>query len=60
LWNNSPEGVPLLLDPETEKVHTDGAYAYHSVIPPEKHKVHVHKDELNDKGFITSTHTVIF
>jgi transposase-like protein len=46
------------LHPDTEKVVTDEHSAYNWTIPEEKHEAHSHKDELHDKGFISSTRTI--
>jgi transposase-like protein len=52
---------PLLeskLDPDTEKVVTDGAAAYNYAIPKDKHEGTCHKSELRDDGFITGTRSI--
>lgn len=46
------------LNPDTDKVVTDGAAVYGFTIPPEKHEVGIHQDELSEKGYITSTRSV--
>jgi transposase-like protein len=45
------------LDPETEKVVTDGKTLYKGVIPRAKHERGNHKEELKDKNW-TNTYTV--
>jgi transposase-like protein len=46
------------LHPDTDKVVTDSAAVYSTVIPPHQHEEGVHKEELRDKGFISSTRTI--
>ena len=52
---------PILAErvgPETEKIVTDAACVYNSLIPAEKHEEGVHKEELREQGYISSTASV--
>jgi transposase-like protein len=49
---------PLLearVSSETDKIVTDAACVYNALIPAEKHEEGVHKNELQEQGYISST-----
>jgi transposase-like protein len=42
------------VSPETEQIHTDGAFSYLSMIPKDKHVAGNHKAELRESGFVSN------
>ena len=49
---------PLLearVSSETDKIVTDAACVYNALIPAEKHEEGIHKNELREQGYISST-----
>lgn len=47
--------LDAVVSPATKKIVTDAAPVFNALIPAKKHEEHSHKDELLDKGFISST-----
>ena len=43
------------IEPATEKIVTDAACVYNALIPAKKHEEGVHKNELREQGYISST-----
>jgi transposase-like protein len=47
------------LDPDTKQVVTDSLSTYETVIPKEKHKQTVHKEELRDRGWTSHSSNAV-